>query len=111
MVNLHTQPQLKPSSPRNPPVFGGFINKDTDTKSDSSKDSSDIKVVNQKAYNFETFLTDAGANQDDQHTWKVLTDAVFNNLTDLLLADHISMVDLTSLDLETGTTQNLVFQA
>ncbi|KAG0149262.1 hypothetical protein CROQUDRAFT_89340 [Cronartium quercuum f. sp. fusiforme G11] len=111
MVNLCTQPQLKPSSPRNPPVFGGFINEDTDTESDSSKDCSDIKVVNTKAYDLETFLSDAGVNQDDQHTQKVLTDAGFNDWTEFLLADHTSMVDLTSLDLEPGTTQKLVFQA
>ncbi|KAG0150585.1 hypothetical protein CROQUDRAFT_87767 [Cronartium quercuum f. sp. fusiforme G11] len=82
MVNPITpQPQLKLSSGGNPPVFGGFINKDTDTKSDSSKSSSDIKVINQTVYQFETFLTDAG------------------------------MFDLECLDLEPETAQNLAFQA
>ncbi|KAG0152293.1 hypothetical protein CROQUDRAFT_85356 [Cronartium quercuum f. sp. fusiforme G11] len=79
MANLIIQPQLKPVSPRNPPVFGGFTNEDTDTKSDSRKASSDIEVINQEAYHFKDFLTDAGVNQDDQHTWKVLTDAGFTD--------------------------------
>ncbi|KAG0139892.1 hypothetical protein CROQUDRAFT_100905 [Cronartium quercuum f. sp. fusiforme G11] len=51
MVNSITpQPQLKLSSGGIPLVFGGFLNKDTDTESNSSKSSSDIKFINQTVY-------------------------------------------------------------
>ncbi|KAG0141572.1 hypothetical protein CROQUDRAFT_98637 [Cronartium quercuum f. sp. fusiforme G11] len=110
MANSITpQPQLKLSSGWNPPVFGGFINEDTDAESNSSKSSSDIEVINQTVYQFETF--DAGVNQDNQHTRKVLTDAGLTNWTNFLLTDHTSMFGLESLDLEPETAQNLVFQA
>ncbi|KAG0146173.1 hypothetical protein CROQUDRAFT_93078 [Cronartium quercuum f. sp. fusiforme G11] len=111
LIQDKDKPKENLSSGGNPPVFGGFINEDTNTESNSSKSSSEIKVINQTVYQFETFLTDAGVNQDDQHTWKVLTDAGLTNWTDFLLMDHTSMFDLESLDLEPETAQNLVFQA
>ncbi|KAG0139920.1 hypothetical protein CROQUDRAFT_100848 [Cronartium quercuum f. sp. fusiforme G11] len=111
LIQDKDKPKEDLSSGGDPPVFGGFINEDTDTKSDSSKSSSDIEVINQTVYQFETFLTDAGVNQDNQHTQKILTDAGLTNWTDFLLTDHTSMFDLESLDLEPETAQNLVFQA
>ncbi|KAG0145474.1 hypothetical protein CROQUDRAFT_93843 [Cronartium quercuum f. sp. fusiforme G11] len=105
METSSTQLQLKPVFPRNPPVFGGFINEDVNTKSDSSKASSDIEVANCKAYSFNTFLMDAGCHHNDQDICRVLLDAGFTSWTDFLQAA------LSLLDIEPEMAQNLIFQA
>ncbi|KAG0147788.1 hypothetical protein CROQUDRAFT_91126 [Cronartium quercuum f. sp. fusiforme G11] len=76
----------------------------SNTKSDSRNVSSDIEVVNHKAYSFNTFLTDAGINHNNQDICKVLLGAGFTSWTNFLWAK------LSSLDIELEMAQTLIFQ-